>query len=172
MKLKYNLPHNTISKSINIDIKPYLNKLVFPDLSIITGINGSGKTHLLQAIVSDSIRIESNGIENYGPRKYFPYSSFFLRDQANKNHITDGIQSRGGTNERDKIISQINEDISYLRKGYALDINTNTYVHKNKNYDAGLIFYLMIDALVNNKDYNNSNNEIVNVVTADIKYTR
>ena len=50
--------------------------------------------------------------------------------------------------------------MSYLHKGYLLDINTNTYVHKNKNYDAGLIFYLMIDALVNNKD------EIIKIVTA------
>ena len=49
MKLKFIKPHKSIVK---------LNDIEINDFAIVTGLNGTGKTHLLHAIEEGSIAIE------------------------------------------------------------------------------------------------------------------
>ena len=77
MKLKYISDY----KSIRMDIKSCLDNLDFPDFSIITGTNGSGKTHLLEAIAGKHIKVSIEGIEDYGPIAHFNYQNFVLEQK-------------------------------------------------------------------------------------------
>ena len=83
MKLSF----KTNYKSIYNDIKPCLDEIIFPDFSVITGINGSGKTHFLKAIESNSIIINYNKVSNYGPKTYFNYSDFILSEKKFKEDL-------------------------------------------------------------------------------------
>ena len=104
MKLKYIRDY----KSIGLDIKSCLESLNFPDFSIITGTNGSGKTHLLEAIVNKHITISIKDIENYGPITYFNYQNFFLDGVSNiKIKRTQPIRLNGGQNEFIFIANQL-----------------------------------------------------------------
>ena len=67
MKLKFEQPYKSIGEEIQKDLKD----LDFPDFSIITGTNGSGKTHLLEAIKNESIKVDSTN-----PIVYFNYENF------------------------------------------------------------------------------------------------
>lgn len=49
MKLKFVKPHKSIAN---------LNDILINDFAVITGLNGTGKTHLLHAIENGSIKIE------------------------------------------------------------------------------------------------------------------
>ena len=95
MKLKFIRDH----KSIGSDIKSCLESLEFPDFSIITGTNGSGKTHLLEAIKKGNINISIENIKEYRPIIYFSYQEFFLKSLSQgkgktiNNPRIDNIQS-------------------------------------------------------------------------------
>ena len=102
MKLKYIRGY----KSIEEDIKLCLENLDFPDFSIITGTNGSGKTHLLEAIVNQNITVSVKDIENYGPITYFNYQSFFLDGLSNTQRAKPRkVKSRRQTGSHNEFIS-------------------------------------------------------------------
>lgn len=74
MKLIFKTKHDSISGLICTE--------ELPRLSIITGLNGSGKTHLLGALANGSVIID--GI-NKNQIKYFDYASFFKSDEQKVN---------------------------------------------------------------------------------------
>ena len=102
MKLKYIEEY----KSIGLDIKSCLESLDFPDFSIITGTNGSGKTHLLEAILGKHVRVSVEDIEDYGPITYFNYQNFVLDYLSDKQKINP-IQKATGDNEFMSIANQL-----------------------------------------------------------------
>lgn len=67
--------------------KPYISIVGFPEItlpnfSLITGLNGSGKTHLLQALDKGHIKID--GVNNPSQEvRYFDWASFIPQNQAN-----------------------------------------------------------------------------------------
>ena len=118
MKLKFAQPHKSIDQNIERD----LEGLDFPNFSIITGTNGSGKTHLLEAIKDGNIIMESEDISPYGPSIYFNYNNFLLQaksreeesreesreeESRQKNPRNSRIKMIGeGTNKVDSSVSQ------------------------------------------------------------------
>lgn len=88
MKLKFIRPHKSI---VN------LNDIVISDFSVITGLNGTGKTHLLHAIESGCIRIEEIPSEEI---IYYNYYDFNLQYDVNGNNnpnrpINESIKKNG-----------------------------------------------------------------------------
>lgn len=70
IKLKHQSNYLSIEKFDDVDL---------PDFTVLTGLNGSGKTHLLQAIAQKKVIIES--LENENP-VYFDYKTFYLENEA------------------------------------------------------------------------------------------
>ena len=70
MKLTFSRPHISISS---------LNEVSLPEFTIITGRNGSGKSHLLQALEQGAITIEGIDISKI---RRFDYNSFRLEDES------------------------------------------------------------------------------------------
>ena len=106
-------------KSIGYEVKLCLDKIDFPDFSIITGRNGSGKTHFLEAIENDSIIINYAKFSKYGPKTYFNYTDFILKEQEYKQDPNNQLRQRspiqpiqrqkaGEENELIKIGNKIN----------------------------------------------------------------
>ncbi len=66
-------------------ISPYLSidkldPVELPDFTVVTGVNGSGKTHFLQGIKNKSLVVD--GLEE-SQIVYFNYFNFFLEDETN-----------------------------------------------------------------------------------------
>ena len=74
-------------KSITDNDKQAIERLNFPDFSIITGANGSGKTHLLEGMNNRKIQIlDDNGHPNTYKVVYFNYADFnFNCDKPRQN---------------------------------------------------------------------------------------
>lgn len=70
MKLVYQKDHISIKK---------FNTVELPDFVVLTGINGSGKSHLLEAIEKRCVNIEG---ENNPKIVLFDYRSFYLENEA------------------------------------------------------------------------------------------
>lgn len=70
-----------VYKNDYLSIKKF-NNITLPNLTVLTGLNGSGKTHLLQAIQRKDIIIE--GLEEENPI-YFDYKTFFLENESEFN---------------------------------------------------------------------------------------
>ena len=109
MKLKYINNY----KSIGPDIKSCLESLDFPDLSIVTGINGSGKTHLLEAIAKKQVIISVEDIPDYGPITYFNYQTFILDYLSDKQKIQP-IWIAGGHNKFMLVTQQLSPQIQQI----------------------------------------------------------
>ena len=77
MQLKYLKTHISIS-SLTAD--------PLPDFAVITGLNGSGKTHLLKAILSGSVQIEGVSTAEI---VYFNYGNFSIDPGYNATQATD-----------------------------------------------------------------------------------
>lgn len=73
MKLQFDQEYLSIGRFADVDL---------PIFSVLTGVNGSGKTHLLKAIANGSIRIE--GVLS-GDIKYYHYDHFRLSGNENSN---------------------------------------------------------------------------------------
>ena len=77
MKISLKAPY----KSITMESKDALESVELPSLSIITGKNGSGKTHLLEAAVNGSITFSYMGLNRYGPISFFNYQNLDLSEK-------------------------------------------------------------------------------------------
>ncbi|WP_442844876.1 AAA family ATPase [Leeuwenhoekiella sp. H156] len=94
-----------------ISIKKF-DPIEISDFSILTGINGAGKTHFLQAINNGNIlidKISNNEIQ------YYNYNSFSIEAQNN-----DGSQSNWN-NGRNQIIQKLSVIKQNLNKKYLAD---------------------------------------------------
>lgn len=89
LNLKFIKPHNSIKSFEDCEL---------PDFSIITGVNGSGKTHLLEAIANGNIKIAEfikNQVRLYNTANFqasieeasTPASAYQARDQISKQYI-------------------------------------------------------------------------------------
>lgn len=94
MLLRFNESHKSIVAFENIEL---------PRFSVITGKNGSGKTHLLQAIQEGKILVQSDGIGQLSPSdiRFYDWSSLIPNDpgMANSDHYQ---------NEKKSIFDQLN----------------------------------------------------------------
>ena len=147
MKLKFEQPYKSIGEEIQKD----LEKLDFPDFSIITGTNGSGKTHLLEAMYHKSI-IESQFDVEY-PMAFFNYKSlnFGADTMHREGSITDDalnalwgvvntiFQSLGLQFTEENLLS-FSRCLEYCMKSHPVDEKWNHVVSDfvNRNYDEGL----------------------------------
>ena len=73
MKLTYSKSLLSIQNFPEIDI---------PSFAVITGVNGSGKTHLLRSIENGSIIAEGAQSKNHSIR-YFDWGSIVPKDEVN-----------------------------------------------------------------------------------------
>lgn len=106
MKLKFINEY----KSITSADKAVIESLDLPDFSVITGTNGSSKTHLLEAISNGAVQVNVDDIESYGPITYFNYQDFFLSGVRGKDHTIPGqIMRKAGNNERFVFINKIHQ---------------------------------------------------------------
>ena len=101
MKLKYVKDYKSIKKFADIEL---------PDFVVLTGINGSGKTHLMEAIGSNVV-LEIDGNENKDSA-YLDYNDFIVKEtpvKSNQLHKTikknqdDNIINAGIKRLADKI---------------------------------------------------------------------
>ncbi|MGI9256689.1 MAG: AAA family ATPase [Salinispira sp.] len=68
-------------KSITLEDRKSIESAEFPDLCFITGKNGSGKTHLLEAINRNAIFIENGNSSDYGPTIYVDYHTVSFKGE-------------------------------------------------------------------------------------------
>ena len=71
LEIKFQSPHKSIKQ---------LDPITLPDFTVLTGVNGSGKTHFLEAIKEGSLRVD--GIENIAQISLFDHSSFRLPNEG------------------------------------------------------------------------------------------
>lgn len=80
-------------KSIGNEISECLEDIEFPNFSIITGTNGSGKTHLLEAIIYGKVKISyENRINDL--RIYFNSFGFSLNEKYNLTNSFERLQTK------------------------------------------------------------------------------
>lgn len=101
MKLKFTQPHISITKFNDVDL---------PNFVVLTGVNGSGKTHLLQAIEQKKAVIEGSESANIA---YFNYETFKMENE--------------GAFNTQQILSERNEAFNFLNQ----QIKNNVLVWKN-----------------------------------------
>lgn len=73
MKIKFLKNHKSIEK---------FQEKIINDFSILTGLNGSGKTHILEGIKNGSIQVDNINVNQIS---YFNFSSFLLQNQPAAN---------------------------------------------------------------------------------------
>lgn len=73
MGIKYLSDSNSIRRFDPVELPP---------LTVLTGVNGSGKTHLLKAIASGSVQIGNIPIHDIN---YYSYTDFLYKEQPNLN---------------------------------------------------------------------------------------
>jgi len=73
MKLTFVRHHDSIGKFDPVDL---------PDFTVITGLNGSGKTHLMRAIEAGAIAVDSISLHEIA---YYNYSDFLVPNSATLN---------------------------------------------------------------------------------------
>ena len=69
MKIKFIVSYKSINSLPGINL---------PDFTILTGVNGAGKTHLLEGISSGCIRLES-GNKEVSSIVHFNYQNFIVK---------------------------------------------------------------------------------------------
>lgn len=114
MKFIFKSPYKSIDKGIASDF----DNLEFPDFTVITGTNGSGKTQLLEALSKKSIQIDCDGIQGYGPSILFNYNNFILQSEISKVQVNI---IGGGTNKThlwySKVIT-LQNNLASISKSY------------------------------------------------------
>jgi len=73
MKLKFKEKHLSIDQ---------FSEAMLPDFTILTGVNGSGKSHLLQAIEQAKVEVEGIGKSDI---VHFNYETFRLENEGRFN---------------------------------------------------------------------------------------
>lgn len=130
MKLKHNINH--------ISIKPF-KEIELKDFSVLTGKNGSGKTHLLQAINQGKVLIE--GID-YSEIIYYNYNDFTVFDGKVKEDSRRMKRLSNWNNNKTQLIQKYNNVISSLRNKIFQNIG-NDEVKK----------YILSNAILTNFDF-------------------
>ncbi|RZT00189.1 AAA family ATPase [Aquimarina brevivitae] len=97
MKLKYKEDH--------ISIK-YFDEIDLEDFTVFTGKNGSGKTHLLEAI--DLGKAEVEGVDK-SEIVYYNYNDFSVFEGKTQNDPLRNQRRYNWNNERNQLIQRINE---------------------------------------------------------------
>lgn len=92
MKLSFRSRHNSITQLTPIEIT---------DFAIITGLNGSGKTHLLKAIENGSIAVEEIPKDEI---VYYNYNNFNVQKEQQKN------DNQRSNNSANNIVRRINSE--------------------------------------------------------------
>ena len=73
MKLIFRQPHESIKQFTPVDL---------PDFSVITGLNGSGKTHLMRAIKAGNVVADRIPVHEIG---YYTYRDFLVPNSQTLN---------------------------------------------------------------------------------------
>lgn len=119
MQLKLLQPYKSLT---------YLPPLDLPSFSILTGLNGSGKTHLLEAIKLGKVEVVGIPVEVHSPQiAYFDWNSLVPKD-VNPTDPHDLIEKRNGLWKRmrpaiDKQLEGIQKRI--LQAGVATSTSAN-----------------------------------------------
>jgi predicted AAA+ superfamily ATPase len=139
MRLSYSKEH----KSINQDFEP----VDLPDFTVLTGLNGSGKTHLLEAIIPDehgssSVELNLSNLEN-------PHIVFYNSKDFNLDSDTDNSQSidrKAVVQEAFDAWNQLNAKIKQHLKAWRNRIDADAYaviksdcIKNNKKFGESLI---------------------------------
>src|SRR3970282_2561438 len=124
---------------INVKIKTEYKSIkpcefVLPDFSVLTGLNGSGKTHLLEALDSDihcEVFINGKKISNV---RYIPFNGLnsAIEENCDPATITTFIKdfwTRFATS-RDRVIKARAALVESNLYGYSSDGNFNQIGHK------------------------------------------
>jgi len=77
MQIKFKQKHDSITDFLDVDI---------PDFSVFLGMNGSGKTHLLEAIEKGFVTVDNIPT---GDIAYFDFKTFLVKNQRSvtpRNH--------------------------------------------------------------------------------------
>ena len=118
MKLKYIKDHKSIKNFVDVEL---------PNFVVLTGVNGSGKTHLLEAI-GDSVVLEVDGIENKDS-VYFDYNDFIVKETPTNKQTHKTIkktQDEGVINAGIKrLLVKINEKIEEFENSYKGDTGSH-----------------------------------------------
>lgn len=103
-------------KNEYISIK-HFNTIELPDLSILTGLNGTGKSHFLKAIENGNVSIDGISKDEVA---YFNYNDFTVdsRVSNNQNVINDLINR--ANNNKVKLFNSYREKIEALKRGLQL----------------------------------------------------
>jgi predicted ATP-dependent endonuclease of OLD family len=150
MKLKYIADYLSITQFNNIEIPPFL---------VLTGLNGSGKTHLLQAIKNGNVSIEDTPKEQI---IHFDNSLFGLDNEPI-------VTSRTIQDEKTNVFVAINE--RFIKREYLKNISvlvpeiSEVALQKNKSF-----YYLTPDdfAGANLSDKFKSYNQYVRQIFSEI----
>ncbi|WP_415775306.1 AAA family ATPase [Shewanella oncorhynchi] len=159
-----------------------------PDFTLITGLNGSGKTHLLKAIQNGNIKLESNDsssihngeiayfnyqtlgpntIEEANSSSLLPYQTILIRITETRKNLINYIRYLFESNKIefsenyiDDVKLELNENIS------GLDININTLNNINISLKNQLSLFAqgIRENAKNSLDFSNlSDSELLNV---------
>jgi len=110
MKLKFIKTHKSI---VN------LNEIVINDFAVITGLNGTGKTHLLHAIENGSIEIEQIPSQEIIYYNYYDFNLQYVKENSgkvNNNEKTPINQSI--TKNGHQIVQRISEERNNILNSY------------------------------------------------------
>ncbi len=103
-------------KYLSID---QFNDVEIPDFSVVTGVNGSGKSHLLQSIERKKVQIE--GMESASV-VFFNYETFKLENESAFTAHEIAAEREGAWNYFDQ---QIKAPIASWRESYLLEFYTD-----------------------------------------------
>jgi ABC-type branched-subunit amino acid transport system ATPase component len=120
MKLKH------VSEYISIK---YFNPVEIENFTILTGLNGSGKTHLLKAIKLGNVEIENI---DKSEMVYYNYNDFTVHIKEGNQDFNYARKLEESKNERSQVIQKIiklkQEIINEIRKSQLLPIDNAIYL--------------------------------------------
>ncbi|MFZ4762586.1 MAG: ATP-binding protein [Alphaproteobacteria bacterium] len=124
--LKLHEPHKSITAFGDVDL---------PDFTVITGLNGSGKTHLLEAITQR--RIKSDELKS-PPDHICDYKSFVTRDETtilHNNSITDILETIKYAQENFARNTQLDKNICIANEALIETLISQFHDRVGKNVD-------------------------------------